>query len=93
MFKLVFLYLCSGVVIFSAVAFAHMCIAEYRGYKAFEYWDLAIPEIESKLTLKQLAWSMCIWPVRMIQFTLMIEVFYDIYEQLEKNGILGREEA
>ena len=69
-----------GILVFGLVVAMHLLHAEKQGYEAFDYWEVAFQEIESKLTWKQLVWSVAIWPVRVIQFVGLVGVFYDIYD-------------
>ena len=73
-------YILLGIIVSSLIVVIHLVSAEMQGYRAFDYWDGAIPIIESKLTTSQLIWSMIIWPIRLVQFFALVDTFYSIYD-------------
>jgi len=80
MFGYVFGYAVVGILVLSTVFVIHIYRAERQGYWAFDYWEAAFPMFETKLTFRQLMWSIAIWPVRLWQFIAIVRVFYDIYD-------------
>lgn len=80
MFGYVFGYAVIGILTLSAVFVIHLFSAERQGYWAFDYWEVAFPMIESKVGIRQLVWSILIWPVRLMQFIAIVGVFYDLYD-------------
>lgn len=76
----IFSYFVVGACLFNGIVFIHKCSAESQGYWAFDYWEVAGPEIRSRMSKAQMLWSIIIWPIRTIQFISLIDMFYDIYD-------------
>ena len=80
MFGTAIMYMAVGMITYSLVVFIHLISAQMQGYSAFEYWEVALPEIETRLTPLVFLWSIIIWPIRLWRLIAIIPTLYDVYD-------------
>lgn len=76
------LWMFIGFVAIYVAAFIHLIRAEFKGYKACEWWNIngkrilsETEQIEFKFVI-----GLVIWPVRIVQFWYVIPKLYEAYE-------------
>lgn len=73
-------YLTLGLIALVVVFSIHLVKAERQGYEAVDYWDYIVQEIDSEKLAVGFMKCLFMWPVRLIQFVAVIDVFYDVYD-------------
>ena len=87
-------YTVIGLVTVCAVVLLHILRAEWRDYRAFDYWENEVFPNISKISASQWTWSIMIWPIRVWQFIVVSHVLYEAYrhkgDRLEEFIVRGR---
>lgn len=76
-------YILIGVVAIYVAMLAHLISAEMKGYDAIDWWYYRADSIRKEIRNNHkhnVIFGIIIWPVRIVQFKIIIAEYYDLYE-------------